>query len=116
MKIPRQHLISLLARVGRRDLIEQAKRDLPATIDTDRGVDQQRLFEYGLTRSQLIDRMAGAPEALTSPELGPRISAAAAVTPWYCTGRRLNLWGLLGGVRQRVDRWRTAVCAAQSCS
>jgi hypothetical protein len=61
MKIPKQQLLSVLARVGRRDLIEQATRDLPTTIDTDRGVDQQRLFEYGLTRSQLIDRMGGSP-------------------------------------------------------
>ena len=42
-------------------MIEKAKRDLPETIDTDRDIDQQRLFEYGLTRNQLIDRMGGSP-------------------------------------------------------
>jgi hypothetical protein len=61
MKVPKQNVLAVLARVGRADLIEKAKRDLPETIDTDRDIDQQRLFEYGLTRNQLIDRMGGSP-------------------------------------------------------
>lgn len=61
MKVPKQELLSLPARVGRGDLIEKAKRDLPETIDIDRAVDQQRLFQYGLTRNQVIDRMGGSP-------------------------------------------------------
>ena len=61
MKVPKQHVLAVLARVGRGDLIEQARRDLPETIDTDRDIDQQRLYEYGLTRNQLIDRMGGSP-------------------------------------------------------
>jgi DNA-binding CsgD family transcriptional regulator len=61
MKIPKQHVLAVLTRVGRGDLIEQAKRDLPETIDTDREIDQQRLYEYGLTLNQLIDRMGGSP-------------------------------------------------------
>jgi hypothetical protein len=58
MKVPKQEVLSVLARVGRGDAIEKSKRDLPETIDTDRDIDQQRLLEYGLTRNQLIDRMA----------------------------------------------------------
>ena len=61
MKVPKREVLSVLARVGRGDLIEKAKRDLPQTIDTDSDIDQQRLFEYGLTRNQLIDRMGGSP-------------------------------------------------------
>jgi hypothetical protein len=61
MKVPKQEVLSVLARVGRGDVIEKAKRDLPETIDTDRDIDQQRLFEYGLTRNQLIDRMGESP-------------------------------------------------------
>jgi hypothetical protein len=61
MKVPKQHVLAVLARVGRDDLIEKAKRDLPETIDTDRDIDQQRLYEYGLTRNQLMDRMGGSP-------------------------------------------------------
>jgi hypothetical protein len=61
MKVPKQEVLSVLARIGRRDLIEKAKRDLPETIDTDRDIDQQRLLQYGLTRNQLIDRMGGSP-------------------------------------------------------
>jgi hypothetical protein len=61
MKVPKQEVISALARVGRGDLTEKAKRDLPETIDTDRDIDQRRLFEYGVTRNQLIDRMGGSP-------------------------------------------------------
>jgi DNA-binding CsgD family transcriptional regulator len=51
----------MLARVGRSDLIERAKRDLPDPVDTDRAADQERLVEYGLTRGELIDRMGGSP-------------------------------------------------------
>jgi hypothetical protein len=61
MEVPKQEVLAVLARVGRHDLIEQAKRDLPETIDTDRDIDQQRLLQYGLTRNQLIDRMGGSP-------------------------------------------------------
>ena len=61
MEVSKQQVLSVLARVGRGDVIEKAKRDLPETIDTDRDIDQQRLYEYGLTRSQLIDRMGGSP-------------------------------------------------------
>jgi hypothetical protein len=61
MKVPKQEVLSVPARIGRRDLIEKAKRDLPETIDTDRDIDQQRLLQYGLTRNQLINRMGGSP-------------------------------------------------------
>jgi hypothetical protein len=61
MKVPKQHVLAALARVGRADLIEKAKRDLPDPIDTDRDIDQERLAQYGLTRDQLIDRMGGSP-------------------------------------------------------
>jgi hypothetical protein len=61
MKVPKQEVLDLLARVGSADLIEQAKRDLPEMVDTDRDLDQERLYEYGLTRDQLIDRMGGSP-------------------------------------------------------
>jgi len=61
MNVPKQEVLSVLTRVGRGDVIEKAKHDLPDTIDTDRDIDQQRLFESGLTRNQLIDRMGGSP-------------------------------------------------------
>jgi DNA-binding CsgD family transcriptional regulator len=61
MKVPRQDALAMLARVGRADLIEEAKRDLPDPIDTDRGIDIERLLQYGLTRDQLMDRMGGSP-------------------------------------------------------
>jgi hypothetical protein len=61
MKVPKQDVLAVLARVGRADLIEEAKRNLPDPIDTDRDIDQQRLLQYGLTRGQLIDRMGGSP-------------------------------------------------------
>ena len=61
MKDPKQEVLAVLAHVGRGDVIEKAKRDLPDPIDTDRDIDQQRLYEYGLTRGQLIDRMGGSP-------------------------------------------------------
>jgi hypothetical protein len=61
MKVPKQDVLAMLARVGRVDLIEAAKRDLPDPIDTDRDIDQERLLQYGLTRDQLIDRMGGSP-------------------------------------------------------
>jgi hypothetical protein len=61
MKVPKQDVLAVLARVGRADLIEEAKRNLPDPIDTDRDIDQERLLQYGLTRGQLIDRMGGSP-------------------------------------------------------
>ena len=61
MKVPKQEVLSVLARVGRGDVIEKAKRDLPDTIDTYSDINQQRLFESGLTRNELIDRMGGSP-------------------------------------------------------
>jgi hypothetical protein len=61
MKVPKQDVLAVLARVGRADLIEEAKRNLPDPIDTVRDIDQQRLLQYGLTRGQLIDRMGGSP-------------------------------------------------------
>jgi hypothetical protein len=61
MKVPKQEALAMLARVGRADLIEEAKRDLPDPIDTDRDLDLERLVQYGLTRDQLIDRMGGSP-------------------------------------------------------
>jgi hypothetical protein len=61
MKVSKQEVLSVLARTGRGDLMEKAKRDLPETIDTDRDLDERRLFEYGLTRNQLTDRMGGSP-------------------------------------------------------
>jgi hypothetical protein len=61
MKVPKEDALVMLARVGRADLIEEAKRDLPDPIDTDRDIDLERLVQYGLTRDQLIDRMGGSP-------------------------------------------------------
>jgi hypothetical protein len=61
MKVPKQDALDMLARVGRPDLIEEAKRNLPDPIDTDRDIDLERLLEYGLTRDQLVDRMGGSP-------------------------------------------------------
>jgi hypothetical protein len=61
MKVPKQQVLAMLARVGRQDLIEDAKRTLPDPVDTDRDIDQQRLLQYGITRGQLIDRMGGSP-------------------------------------------------------
>jgi hypothetical protein len=61
MKVPKQDVLAVLARVGRGDLIDEAKRNLPDPIDTDRDIDQKRLLQYGLTRGQLIDRMGGSP-------------------------------------------------------
>ena len=61
MNVPKQEVLSVLTRVGRGDVIEKAKRDLPDTIDTDSDINQQRLFESGLTRNELIDRMGGSP-------------------------------------------------------
>lgn len=61
MKVPKQEVLAVLTRVGRNDLVEQAKRELPDPVDTERDVDQQHLLRYGLTRGQLIDRMGGSP-------------------------------------------------------
>jgi hypothetical protein len=61
MKVPKQDVLAVLSRVGRADLIEEAKRNLPDPIDTDRDIDQERLLQNGLTRGQLIDRMGGSP-------------------------------------------------------
>jgi hypothetical protein len=61
MQVSKEHLLAVLARTGRQDLIEQAKRDLPEMIDTDRDLDEEHLLKYGLTRGQLIDRMGGSP-------------------------------------------------------
>jgi hypothetical protein len=61
MKVPKQEVLAVLARVGRQDLIEQAKRNLPDPVDTERDIDQARLIEYGLTRDQLMNRMGGSP-------------------------------------------------------
>jgi hypothetical protein len=61
MEVPKEHILALLARIGRQDLIEDAKRNLPDPVDTDRDIDQERLLQYGLTRGQLIDRMGGSP-------------------------------------------------------
>ncbi|HEX4010111.1 MAG TPA: hypothetical protein VHX62_08890 [Solirubrobacteraceae bacterium] len=61
MKVPKQEVLAVLARVGRQDLIEEAKRNLPDPVDTDRDLDRERLVRYGLTRDQLIDRMGGSP-------------------------------------------------------
>jgi hypothetical protein len=61
MKVPKQQVLAMLARVGRQDLIEDAKRTLPDPVDTDRDIDQQRLLQYGITRGQLIDRMGASP-------------------------------------------------------
>ena len=61
MKVPKQQVLAMLARVGRQDLIEDAKRTLPDPVDTDRDIDQQRLLQYGITGGQLIDRMGASP-------------------------------------------------------
>jgi hypothetical protein len=60
MQISKEQVLEILVRTGRRDLIEQAQRALPDTIDTDR-LDQNLLLRYGLTRDQLVDRMGGSP-------------------------------------------------------
>jgi hypothetical protein len=61
MKVPKQQVLDVLARAGRVDLLDQAKRELPDPVDTDRDVDQEQLLRYGITRGQLVDRMGGSP-------------------------------------------------------
>jgi hypothetical protein len=61
MKVPKDQVLALLARIGRQDLVEDARRTLPDPVDTDRDIDEERLLQYGLTRGQLIDRMGGSP-------------------------------------------------------
>ncbi len=61
MNVPKQQVLEVLARAGRQDLIEEAKRTLPDPVDTDRDIDQERLLQYGLTRGQLIDRLGASP-------------------------------------------------------
>jgi hypothetical protein len=61
MKVPKQQVLDVLARAGRVDLLDQAERDLPDPVDTDRDVDQEQLLRYGITRGQLVDRMGGSP-------------------------------------------------------
>jgi hypothetical protein len=75
MKVPKQEILSVLTRVGRGDVIEKAKRDLPDTIDTDNDIDQQRLFESASRAINSSIGWAEAPNALTSPEPDPRIAA-----------------------------------------
>ena len=40
MKVRKQEVLAVLARVGRDDLIEQAERNLPDPVHTDRDIDQ----------------------------------------------------------------------------
>lgn len=61
MNVPKQQVLAVLARAGRQDLIEEAKRTLPDPVDTDRDIDQERLLQYGLTRGQLINRLGASP-------------------------------------------------------
>jgi hypothetical protein len=67
MKVPKREVLAVLARVGRNDLIEQAKRDLPDPVDTERDIDQARLLQDGITRGQLIDRVGGSPLIADDP-------------------------------------------------
>ncbi len=57
--ITKSEAIALLQRWGMTHLVEQARRELPDTIDLAR--DQDLLARYGMTRSQLIDRAGGSP-------------------------------------------------------
>jgi hypothetical protein len=61
MNVPKEQVLAVLARAGRQDLIEEAKRTLPDPVDTDRDIDQERLLQYGLTRGQLINRLGASP-------------------------------------------------------
>lgn len=60
MEVSKDEVLALLNRVGRRDLLERAKRELPDKFDLDT-VDETLLLHLGLDRNQLIDRMGGSP-------------------------------------------------------
>jgi hypothetical protein len=59
MEVAKCNMLRLLRRIGRFDVLEEADRLLPDPVDTVR--DAQLLARYGLTRSQLTDRLGGSP-------------------------------------------------------
>jgi hypothetical protein len=60
VEVSKGEVLAVLARVGRRDLLERAERELPDMFDLD-AVDETFLLQLGLDRNQLIDAMAGSP-------------------------------------------------------
>jgi hypothetical protein len=61
MELSKQEVLAILARAGRHDLIDEAERVLPDTVDTDSRTDQEKLAKLGVTRGQLVDRLGGSP-------------------------------------------------------
>lgn len=58
-QIPKQQVLDAITRMGSRDLVRRAERELPDPINIKR--DQQLLAKFGLSQNQLIDRMGGSP-------------------------------------------------------
>lgn len=59
MEVSKQHVLDVLVRVGRRDLVDIVKQTFPETIDLDR--DQDLFARHGITKDQLMDRMGSSP-------------------------------------------------------
>jgi hypothetical protein len=60
VEVSKGEVLAVLARVGRRDLLERAECELPDMFDLD-AVDETFLLQLGLDRNQLIDAMGGSP-------------------------------------------------------
>ena len=57
--VKREQALDAMRRVGLEEYVEEAAGKLPDPIDLDR--DQELLASYGLTRTQVLDRLGSSP-------------------------------------------------------
>jgi hypothetical protein len=59
MQYSRQHVVEVLRTMRYPDLAEEASRDLPDPVDTDRL--EGWLMQRGITRDEMVSQMGGSP-------------------------------------------------------
>jgi hypothetical protein len=59
MEYSRQHVVDVLRRMKYRELADEASRDLPDPVDTDRL--QAWMMRHGLSRDEMVSEMGGSP-------------------------------------------------------
>ncbi len=59
MQVTRQHVVGVLRIAGLPELAEEARRVLPDPVEYNHAA--RLLFQYGITKDELISRMGGSP-------------------------------------------------------
>ena len=57
MQIPKEQILDLLRQQGKSDQVEQADKELPGQVDTDR--DAGLLSKFGLDPAELVTKLGG---------------------------------------------------------